>query len=204
MNKLFILALVALASCSPKTKTTATAIAEPNETEELTVTSSESIIGITDFHYFSISSLDESSTINMADYKGKKILIVNVASKCGFTPQYEGLQELNEKYGDQVQVIGFPCNQFLGQEPGGKEEIAAFCKKNYGVSFPLSTKVDVKGKDQNPIYKWLTTKSENQVGDFKVGWNFNKFLIDENGKLISHYDSKVTPMSEELIAAIKG
>ena len=204
MNKLFILALIALASCSPKTTTTTATSEESIIVEEVTMTSSEDIIGITNFHYFSIPSLDESTTLNMADYKGKKILVVNVASKCGYTSQYEGLQELYEKHGDQVQVIGFPCNQFMGQEPGGKEEIAAFCKKNYGVTFPLATKVDVKGNDQTPIYKWLTNKSENQVGDYKVSWNFNKFLIDENGKLIAHYDSKVTPMSDELIAAIKG
>ena len=204
MNKLFILAVIALASCSPKTKTTS-ATAEVNTTnEEISMDSSEDIIGIKDFHYYGISSLDENSTLNMADYKGKKILVVNVASKCGYTSQYEGLQELNQKYGDQVQVIGFPCNQFMGQEPGGKEEIAEFCSKTYGVTFPMTTKIDVKGDNQHAIYKWLTNKSENQVGDFKVSWNFNKFLIDENGKLIAHYDSKVTPMSDELIAAIKG
>jgi glutathione peroxidase len=204
MNNLFILAIVALVSCSPKTKTAANTAESNLKTEEISMTSSEDIIGITDFHYFSIPSLDEASTLNMADYKGKKILIVNVASKCGYTSQYAGLQKLNEQYGDQVQVIGLPCNQFMGQEPGDKEEIAEFCSKTYGVSFPMSTKVDVKGSDQHAIYKWLTTKSENQVGDYKVSWNFNKFLIDENGKLIAHYDSRVTPMSDELIAAIKG
>jgi glutathione peroxidase len=204
MNNLFILAIVALVSCSPKTKTAANTAESNLKTEEISMTSSQDIIGITDFHYFSIPSLDEASTLNMADYKGKKILIVNVASKCGYTSQYSGLQELNEQYGDQVQVIGLPCNQFMGQEPGDKEEIAEFCSKTYGVSFPMSTKIDVKGNDQHAIYKWLTNKSENQVGDYKVSWNFNKFLIDENGKLIAHYDSRVTPMSEELIAAIKG
>lgn len=204
MYKLFILTLVALASCSQKSKTAETTMEKPSDNTpvEVTESSSEDIIAIKNFYYFTVPSLDEASTLQMADYKGKKILVVNVASKCGFTPQYEGLQELNTKYGDKVQVIGFPCNQFMGQEPGGKEEIAAFCQKNYGVTFPITTKVDVKGKDQHPIYKWLTNKSENQVGDYKVGWNFNKFLIDENGKLIAHYDSKVKPMSEELIAAI--
>lgn len=155
------------------------------------------------FHDFSITSLDEESTIDMSNFKGKKILIVNVASKCGYTPQYEGLQQLHETYGDQVQIIGFPCNQFLGQEPGGKEEIAAFCKKNFGVTFPLTTKVDVKGSNQHEVYSWLTSKSENGVDDFKVSWNFNKFLIDENGNLLQHFGSKVEPMSDELISAIK-
>lgn len=201
---LFIAAAISLASCSSKTKTTNSTInTETNTvTKEINMTSSEDIIGITDFHYFSIPSLDENSTLNMADYKGKKILVVNVASKCGYTSQYEGLQKLNETYGDQVQVIGFPCNQFMGQEPGGKEEIAEFCSKTYGVTFPMTTKIDVKGDDQAPIYKWLTNKSENQVGDYEVSWNFNKFLIDENGKFVAHYGSNVKPMSEELIAAI--
>jgi len=201
MNKLFFVALIALASCSQKSKTAETTMEQPNITET-TMKSSSDIISTKNFHYFTVPTLDESGTLKMADYKGKKILVVNVASKCGYTSQYEGLQELNTKYGDKVQVIGFPCNQFMGQEPGGKEEIAAFCSKTYGVSFPMSTKVDVKGNDQHAIYKWLTEKSENQVGDYKVGWNFNKFLIDENGKLIAHYDSQVKPMSEELIAAI--
>lgn len=207
MNKFFILAAIALASCSQKTKTAETTMETPQKTTEsieLNANASSDIVGVTDFHYFSISSLDESTELNMADYKGKKILVVNVASKCGYTPQYEGLQKLHEQYGEQVQIIGFPCNQFMGQEPGGKEEIASFCKKNYGVTFPLATKIDVKGGDQHAIYKWLTNKSENQVGDYKVSWNFNKFLIDENGQLIAHYGSGVEPMSEELIAAIKG
>ena len=154
------------------------------------------------FYDFSIATLDENGAINMADYKGKKILIVNVASKCGYTPQYEGLQKLYTEHGDKVQIIGFPCNQFMGQEPGGKEDIASFCQKNYGVTFPLTTKIDVKGKDQHAIYEWLTSKVYNGIDDYKVGWNFNKFLLDENGKLIAHYDSGVTPMSEELVNAI--
>jgi len=203
MYKLYFVALIALASCSQKSKTAETTMEQPTtNTSEATMESSSDILATKNFHYFTVSALDESGTLKMADYKGKKILVVNVASKCGFTPQYEGLQELHTKYGDKVQVIGFPCNQFMGQEPGGKEEIAAFCQKNYGVTFPISTKVDVKGNDPHAIYKWLTNKSENQVGDYKVSWNFNKFLIDENGKLVAHYDSKVKPMSEELIAAI--
>lgn len=154
------------------------------------------------FHSFSISSLDESSTLNMADYKGVKILIVNVASKCGYTPQYEGLQKLYEQYNENLQIIGFPCNQFMGQEPGGKEEIASFCKKNYGVTFPLSSKIDVKGENQHPIYSWLTSKKQNGLDDFKVSWNFNKFLIDEEGKLIGHFGSSVEPLSEVILEAI--
>ena len=194
---------ISMASCSQKSKTAESNMEKSSlKTQEAATDVASETVSVTNFHDFSIPSLDESGELNMADYKGKKILVVNVASKCGYTPQYEGLQKLHEQYGNQVQIIGFPCNQFMGQEPGGKEEIASFCKKNYGVTFPLATKIDVKGKDQHPIYKWLTSASENQVGTFKVSWNFNKFLIDENGKLIAHYGSGVEPMSEELIAAI--
>ena len=202
MNKLFIiLSIFLFANCS-SSKTSNSEAETNSEILEVTAVSSSEVVAVKNLHYFSIKSLDESTTLNMADYKGKKILLVNVASKCGYTSQYEGLQKLNDQHGDKVQIIGFPCNQFMGQEPGGKEEIAAFCKKNFGVTFPLTTKVDVKGDDQHPIYKWLTSKSENQVGDYKVSWNFNKFLIDEEGKMIAHFESKVKPMSAELVDAI--
>ena len=181
-----------MSACSPK-GTSAVSSASDNTANAAS----------TSFYSFSIPSLDEKSTLNMSDFSGKKILVVNVASKCGYTPQYEGLQKLHEQYGEQVQIIGFPCNQFMGQEPGGKEEIASFCKKNYGVTFPLTTKIDVKGDQQHPIYAWLTQQSQNGLGDFKVSWNFNKFLIDENGKLLQHYGSKTEPMSEEMIASIQ-
>ena len=199
MRYLIIIIAAALTiGCSQKTKTSTSETAIP----EVTSSSSSEIVGTRNFHFFSIPTLDESGTIDMKDYKGKKILVVNVASKCGFTPQYEGLQELHTKYGDQVQIIGFPCNQFMNQEPGGKEEIASFCKKNFGVTFPLTTKIDVKGSSQNEIYTWLTSKDQNGKGDYKVSWNFNKFLIDESGNLLEHYGPKVTPMSEELLSAI--
>ena len=151
---------------------------------------------------YTILALDEESQINLADYRGKKILFVNVASKCGYTPQYEGLQNLNEKYGDKVQIIGFPCNQFMRQEPGTKEEIAEFCSANYGVTFPITTKIDVKGEDKHPIYNWLTSKALNGVDDYSVSWNFNKFLVDEEGNLINYFGSNVAPESDELVAAI--
>ena len=137
-------------------------------------------------------------TIDFAGFKGKKILIVNTASKCGFTPQYEGLEQLYQKYKDRLVVIGFPCNNFLSQEPGSNEKIKAFCTKNYGVSFPMAAKISVKGKNIAPIYKWLCNKSENGVMDAKISWNFNKFLLDENGKIIAWFPSKVTPMSVEI------
>ena len=193
MKNTLLIALVIWASSCTSTK--------KNNTNNQTSMSTQNTTSKS-FYDFSIATLDENGAINMADYKGKKILIVNVASKCGYTPQYEGLQKLYTEHGDKVQIIGFPCNQFMGQEPGGKEDIASFCQKNYGVTFPLTTKIDVKGKDQHAIYEWLTSKVYNGIDDYKVGWNFNKFLLDENGKLIAHYDSGVTPMSEELVNAI--
>lgn len=146
---------------------------------------------------FKVTALN-GNTIDFADFRGKKILIVNTASKCGFTPQYEGLEQLYQKYKDRLVVIGFPCNNFLSQEPGSNEKIKAFCTKNYGVSFPMAAKISVKGKNIAPVYKWLCNKSENGVMDAKITWNFNKFLLDENGKIIAWFPSKVTPMSAEI------
>lgn len=155
------------------------------------------------FYDLSIKTLDGKGNINFADFKGKKILCVNTASECGYTKQYEGLQKISEQYKGKLIVIGFPCNQFGGQEPGGQEEISTFCKKNYGVTFPLTEKIDVKGKNQHLVYQWLCQKSNNLVGDYEVKWNFNKFLIDEQGNLQAYFPSSVKPESEELAAAIK-
>jgi glutathione peroxidase len=150
---------------------------------------------------FKVASLN-GGIIDFADFKGKKILIVNTASKCGFTPQYEDLEALYKKYEGKLVIIGFPANNFFSQEPGSNENIEAFCKKNYGVTFPMAAKISVKGKDMAAIYKWLCNKSENGVMDAKVSWNFNKFLVDENGKLIGHFKSKVKPMSEEIVSKL--
>ncbi len=150
---------------------------------------------------FKVASLN-GGTIDFADFKGKKILIVNTASKCGFTPQYEDLEKLYEKYKDKLVIVGFPANNFFSQEPGSNETIEAFCKKNYGVTFPMAAKISVKGKDMAAIYKWLCNKAENGVMDAKVSWNFNKFLLDENGKLIGHFKSMVKPMSEEITSKL--
>ena len=140
--------------------------------------------------------------IDMNTLKGQKILFVNVASKCGFTPQYAELQQLQETHGDQVTVIGLPCNQFGGQEPGTAEDIASFCEKNYGVTFTITEKIDVKGENQHPLYAWLTQKKLNGVEDSEVKWNFQKYLISEEGELLKVYPSSVKPMSEELISAL--
>lgn len=142
---------------------------------------------------FKIQALDSEEVIDFQSFKGKKVLLVNVASKCGYTGQYADLEKLYQTFQDQLVIVGFPCNQFLGQEPGSEEEIAQFCSSNYGVTFPMTTKIDVKGKAQHEIYKWLTNKELNEKDDYKVKWNFNKFLIDENGQLIDHYPSKVKP-----------
>ena len=146
---------------------------------------------------FKVEALD-GSIIDLSKYRGKKILIVNTASKCGYTPQYEGLQKLYDKYKDRLVIIGFPANNFGGQEPGTNVEIKEFCTKNYGVSFPMAAKVSVKGDDIAPIYKWLCNMTENGVMDAEIKWNFGKFLLDEKGNLISDFPSKVAPLSAEI------
>ena len=153
-------------------------------------------------HSFKVTGID-GKQIDFASFKGKKILVVNTASKCGYTPQYEGLEKVYEQYKDKLVIIGFPCNQFGGQEPGSNEEIASFCKKNYGVNFPLADKIDVKGASIAPIYQWLTHKSKNGVLDANISWNFNKFLLDENGKMIAYFPSNVKPDSEEILSRVK-
>jgi glutathione peroxidase len=150
---------------------------------------------------FKVPGLD-GGTIDFAAFKGKKILIVNTASQCGYTPQYQALQKLYTKYGGTVVVVGFPANNFGGQEPGSNTEIKAFCQKNYGVTFPMAEKVSVKGDDMAPIFKWLTTKSLNGVMDAEIKWNFNKFLIDGDGKLVAKFDSKTEPFSPDIISKL--
>ena len=150
---------------------------------------------------FSITGID-GKEINLNTFNGKKIIFVNVASKCGFTSQYEGLQKLYEQNRENLVIIGLPCNQFMHQEPGTSEEIQAFCTKNYGVTFPITEKVNVKGDKIHSLYSWLTRKELNGVEDSKVKWNFQKYLIDEEGKLVQVFGSKVEPLSQEIIDAI--
>jgi len=158
----------------------------------------------TSFYDFTVKDIN-GEDFPLSELKGKKVLVVNTASKCGFTPQYEGLQELYVKYGgDDFVIIGFPANNFAKQEPGTNEEIATFCKLNYGVTFPMMSKISVKGDDQHPLYKWLTSKSENGVEDSKVSWNFQKYMIDEQGRLVGHFSPRTKPSDEEVIAWIKG
>jgi glutathione peroxidase len=148
-------------------------------------------------HTFKVTALD-GSVIDFASFKGKKILVVNTASECGYTPQYQDLEALYKKHGDKLVVVGFPANNFGGQEPGSNEQIQQFCKKNYGVTFPMAAKISVKGGDAAPLYQWLCSKAKNGVMDAEVKWNFNKFLLDENGILITKFESGVKPLSEDI------
>lgn len=156
------------------------------------------------FHEFSAETL-EGEKFDFSELKGKRVLVVNTASKCGYTPQYEQLQELHEKtQGEDFVIIGFPSNDFGGQEPGTNEEIKEFCKKNFGVTFPMMAKTPVKGEDQHPVYAWLTKQEQNGKADAKVSWNFNKFLIDEKGNWVAHHSSKVKPLSDEIMGFARG
>ena len=160
------------------------------------------MMGQSSFYDFKVEDIN-GKEYDLAQLKGKKVLVVNTASKCGFTPQYEGLESIYRKYGGKdFVVIGFPSNDFLGQEPGSNEEIAIFCSTRFDVSFPMMSKISVKGKKKHPLYHWLTTASENGVEDSKVSWNFQKYMIDANGNLVGHFAPKLKPESEKIIAWI--
>jgi len=156
------------------------------------------------FYDFEAQTID-GKTLKMSVFKGKKILVVNTASKCGYTPQYKDLEALYKKYGgDKFVIIGFPENNFLWQEPGSDKDIKEFCTVNYGVTFQMMSKISVKGKDIHPIYQWLTHKSENGVMDAPVKWNFQKFMIDESGKLVDFAPPSETPFSDKIVKWIEG
>ncbi|MCH8553798.1 MAG: glutathione peroxidase [Schleiferiaceae bacterium] len=192
MKKLFgiLAASGLLLSCSqqptaPETKTT---LAMSNTTSSITT-----------FHDFKAETID-GGTFDFSSLKGKRVLIVNTASKCGYTGQYKDLQALYEKLGgEKFEIIGFPANDFMSQEPGSNEEIQNFCEKNYGVTFPMMAKISVKGKDTHPIYKWLTSKELNGISNASVKWNFTKFLVDENGTWVASFGSSTKPMDEEIV-----
>ena len=147
---------------------------------------------------FKVAALDGAGTIDFKKFKGKKIMIVNTASKCGNTPQYAELEKLYEQYKDKLVIIGFPANNFGSQEPGSNGDIQEFCKKNYGVTFPMAEKVSVKGDDICPLYKYLVAEAEKKGFTDPVKWNFTKFLFDEKGNLITVIHNRVKPMSEEV------
>jgi glutathione peroxidase len=152
---------------------------------------------------FKVTDID-GKEFDFSSLKGKKILVVNVASKCGLTPQYTKLQELYEKYKDKnFAIVGFPANNFNGQEPGTDEEIKTFCTLNYNVSFPMMSKIDVVGENKAPIYKWLTEKAENGKLDTEVQWNFQKFMIDENGHLVDFVPPREDPFCDKIVKWIE-
>lgn len=155
------------------------------------------------FYDFKVKTL-EGGDFNFASLKGKKVMIVNTASKCGFTPQYKDLEELYEHSGGKLVIVGFPANNFMNQEPGSAADIREFCTKNYGVTFPMMEKISVKGKDMHPLYQWLTSKAKNGDMDSEVKWNFQKYLIDENGKLVDVIYSKEKPGSDKVTAWLSG
>ncbi len=158
---------------------------------------------INSIHDFEVIDI-QGNPFSLSQFKGKKIMIVNTASKCGLTPQYEGLQELYETYGDtDFEIIGFPANNFLMQEPGSDEKIAAFCQKNYGVSFPMMSKISVKGKKMHPLYQYLTSKDLNGVLDSKVKWNFQKYLINEDGLIEKVIGPKTKPTDSKIVEWIE-
>lgn len=172
-----------------------------NQKSEISKAKTNELMGKT-IYDFKVESLD-GKEINFADFKGKKILIVNTASECGFTPQYADLEKVYEEYKDKLVIVGFPANNFGGQEPGTNTEIGAFCQKNYGVTFPLAAKVSVKGDDTAPIFKYLTEKDLNGVKNTTILWNFTKFLIDENGKLVDSFVSTTKPTDQAITKYLK-
>jgi glutathione peroxidase len=154
-------------------------------------------------HEFTLNSID-GRPAPLSAYQGKVVLIVNVASRCGFTPQYAGLEALYEKYKDRgFAILGFPANNFGGQEPGTNEEIKTFCSTKYNVTFPMYSKISVKGDDQAPLYRFLTDKQANPATGGEIQWNFTKFLVDKNGKVVARFEPKVTPESPDVASAIE-
>ncbi len=149
-------------------------------------------------HQFKVESI-EGKEIDFADFKGKIILVVNVASECGFTPQYQQLEELYQEFKDILVIVGFPCNDFGNQEPSANIDIQQFCTTRYGVSFPMAAKVSIKGKNITPIYKWLTNKNLNGVLDSEVDWNFQKYILDKEGQLLAKLSPATSPISEEIL-----
>ena len=160
-------------------------------------------MGQKSFHDFTVKDIT-GNDYKLSDLKGKKVLVVNTASKCGLTPQFKQLQSVFETYGgDEFTIIGFPANNFANQEPKSNEEIVEFCQMNYGVTFPMMSKISVKGDDIHPVYQWLTQKSKNGVLDSEVQWNFQKYLIDENGQLVDMVVPKVKPDDDKILSWIK-
>ena len=195
MKKIILLSAVIAAACSaPEANQSTTAMAL-NVTTPMEATS---------FYDLNATTID-GDAFDFSQLKGKRVLIVKTASKCGYTPQYEGLQELHDTYGkENFIILGFPSNDFGFQEPGSEEKIADFCEKNYSVTFQMMSKVKTSAQSGHSVYQWLSNASQNGVSNAKVSWNFNKFLIDENGRWIGHHASRVAPMSAEITSFAGG
>jgi glutathione peroxidase len=161
----------------------------------------ENLSNMGNLHTFTVKSLD-GKDLSLSAYKGKKVVLLNVASKCGYTPQYADWQKFHEKYGKDIVVLGFPANDFMKQEPGNSSEIAEFCQKNYGVTFQMCEKVEVTGKSQHPLYSWLSNKSLNGWNDKAPTWNFCKYVVDENGNLTHFFESNILPNNKEFTKAL--
>lgn len=190
---LFIVTLISLSACHQTQKSNITQDTKNNTT----------VMAIENIYQFKMTDL-YGKEFDFSSLKGKKIMVVNTASKCGYTPQYKDLEKLYETYKDKgFVIVGFPANNFGQQEPGTNNEIAEFCKQNYGVSFPMMTKTSVKGADMNPVYKFLTQASKNGFKDSEVAWNFQKYLIDEDGYVVKIYPSKVLPTDDAIIKWIE-
>ena len=194
MKSLIILSSLFALSCSKMNKELTP---EPNSNQT-------EIMNKENIYQFKVKDI-EGNDFDLASLKGKKVMIVNTASECGLTPQFEQLQSLYSEFkNNNFVIIGFPTNDFMGQDPGSNQEIAAFCQKNYGVTFPMMEKIVVKGDDKNEVYKFLTEKSKNGLGDFDVEWNFQKFLINENGELERVFGPRILPNDTEIKNWIKG
>ncbi len=165
------------------------------------VSAQELVTPPVDFYSLSFKTID-GEVFKFSQLKGKKVLIVNTASKCGYTPQFKELEQLNKEYAGKLVIIGFPSNEFGAQDPGSNQEILDFCQTNYGVTFLMMEKSDVKGPDKNRVYSWLTTKNKNGWNTTEPSWNFGKYLIDEKGRLVSFFPSKVKPMSKEITSLL--
>ena len=197
MKKLVVLVcLITVIGCS-KTKKEETPVAEKQQ-ETVDQQATENL------HQFKVKTLMDED-FDLASLKGKKVMVVNTASKCGLTPQYKDLQALYETYKDQnFVIVGFPANNFMSQEPGSNKEISAFCTENYGVTFPMMSKISVKGKDMHPVYQFLTQKTKNGVEDSEVAWNFQKYLINEKGEVVKVIPPKTLPTDASVVSWIKG
>jgi glutathione peroxidase len=199
MKTLLILLTALATACGNQTESTSISV---QESSLMAFGTSESTTMEKSIYEFKMKDID-GKEVDFSTYKGKKLLLVNVASKCGYTPQYADLQELNEKYGDKVTILAFPANNFGGQEPGTSEDIKEFCTANYGVTFQLFEKISVKGADKHPLYRWLSDKDLNGWNNTEPSWNFCKYLISEEGKLVKFFPSSVKPLDNDLVTLIK-